>query len=186
MPTSRPLLGFALAAVAACSAVGQAYAQEDSRAKDAFDFFKAFCVDTDGSSDRALAVIGNGNALANKLPDELVSRLQGQAGGIAWAVRSPSNAQLLLGYNPIGICEIRIAEADENAVVARFKGMAGALGAEEKNTYSNPEVRTQDGATITYRTFRFERQGKQALIALSSSDRRVAEQQHLITFGFVK
>jgi hypothetical protein len=183
---ARSLVGSSLLVAAAFSATTGARAQTDARAKDAFDFFKAFCVDTNGAKDRALAVIGNGNAMANKLPDEMVTRLQGQAGGVAWAVRSPSNAQLLLGYVPMGICEIRIVDADESSILSNFTALTSSLQASAKGELSQPKTRTQDDAHITYQTYRFDRAGKHALIALSSSDKKIGAQQHLITFGFVK
>ncbi|WP_156029097.1 hypothetical protein [Sphingobium sp. DC-2] len=186
MTLGRSLLGSCVSVAAALFVATETHAQTDARAKDAFDFFKAFCVDTDGASARALSVIGNGNAMANKLPDAVVAQLQGQPGGVAWAVRSPSNAQLLLGYVPAGICEIRIAEADESSVVASFGDLTSSLQASAKGELSKPETRSQDEAHITYRTYRFDRAGKHALISLSSSDKKVGAQQHLIIFGFVQ
>ena len=186
MSFARTLLGSCVSVAASLFVATGAHAQTDARAKDAFDFFKAFCVDTDGASNRALAVIGNGNAMASKLPDALVTQLQRQPGGIAWAVRSPSNAQLLLGYVPLGICEVRIAEADESSVVASFGDLTSSLQASAKGELSKPETSSQDEAHITYRTYRFDRSGRHALIALSSSDKKIGAQQHLITFGFVQ
>jgi hypothetical protein len=183
---ARHLFGSAISLAAALLAATGAQAQTDARAKDAFDFFKAFCVDTDGASTRAVAVIGDGNAMANKLPDAVVAQLQGQPGGLAWAVRSPANAQLLLGYAPVGICEIRIAEADESSVVTNFTALTSSLQTSAKGELSKPETRTQGDAHITYRTYRFDRAGKRALISLSSADKKVGAQQHLITFGFVQ
>ena len=180
------LVGSSVSIAATLFVATGAHAQSDARATDAFDFFKVFCIDTDGSSARALSVIGTGNAMANRLPDSAVAQLQGQAGGVAWAVRSPSNAQLLLGYVPVGICEIRIAEADEGSVLASFADLTSSLQASAKGELSKPEVRSQDKAHITYQTYRFDRAGKHALISLSSSDKKIGAQQHLITFGFVQ
>ncbi|MEO8723179.1 MAG: hypothetical protein ABI395_06590 [Sphingobium sp.] len=179
-------IAFAFAISAWAVLPNAARAQADARAKDAFDFFKTFCVDTDGARDRAIAVIGDGNAMANKLPDSLVAQLQGQPGGIAWAVRSPSDAQLLLGYTASGICEIRIAEAEEPAVVARFADLIASFGSAVHGQSTPPQLRSEDGAARTFRTYEFDRSGKHALIALTTSDKKVGAQQHLITFGFVK
>jgi hypothetical protein len=186
MRVLSPLTAIVLTLGATTFFAANAHAQADMRANDAFDFFKAFCVDTDGTRDRALAVIGDGNALAQRLPDTLVSQLQGQPGGVAWAVRSPSNAQLLLGYTSLGMCEIRIAEADEKSVITKFDELTSSFESSGKGQYSKPEAQSQGGANVTFRTYRFERSGRHALIALSSADKRVGEQQHLITFGFVQ
>jgi hypothetical protein len=181
------LLSVSLIAVPAMAKSAPAPVADDPRATDAFQLFRSFCFDTSGNRDKALAVLGAGNAMVNRLPNELMQSIQKQAGGVGWAIRSPANAQLLLAYNARGMCEVRIAEADELSVVGQFSSLANLIvpSNNPRGTLSKPEKRVEDGATRTFRTFSFVRDGRKVLVALSTSDKRVGEQQHLITFGFV-
>jgi hypothetical protein len=185
MANRQQISAVALAA-ALIALPAEAMAEADMRANDAFQLFQAFCVDDNGSRDRALAVLGNGNQLANRLPDGLVARLQGNSGGVAWAIRSPNNAQLLLGYTASGVCEVRIAEAEEASVVHGYQGLTSSLDSAGKGEQTAPQTRLENDARLTFRSYKFDRSGKHALVAMTTSDKKVGEQQHLITFGFVQ
>lgn len=161
-----------------------AYAQADMRAGDAMQLFSSFCIQTDGDRSRALAVLGEGNALAKKLPDALVTTLQaGRVGGVAWAIASPNSAQLLLEYTSDGICGVRIADADEKSVQDAFATMIEQNSVGQKVTTSEPVITKEAGAQRTYHTYNFAVGGKKTLFAISTMDHRVGPQQHLLTFG---
>lgn len=158
----------------------------DPRAQDAVAIFMSFCVATLGSRDKALERLGAGNQLAVRLSDEKVKALQsGRAGGVAWAVSSPKGAQLLLEYEARGICGVRVAEAEERSMQSgldlALRKMAQQLGA--KLVESSPGVRTQQGVRRTFAHFVIESGAGKGLIALTTSDRRVGEQQHFMTFS---
>lgn len=161
-----------------------AYAQADVRAGDAMQLFSAFCLQTDGDRSRALVVLGEGNALAKKLPDTLVTALQaGRTGGVAWAIASPNHAQLLLEYTADGICGVRIADADEKSVQSAFAALVEQNSGGQKVDSSTSEVTHESGAQRTYRTYSLTFSGKKSLFAISTMDRRIGSEQHLMTFG---
>lgn len=186
----RCLVSFALALVLPYSiASAEEVASHDLRADDAVQLFDAFCVQTLGSRDKALAVLANGNQMANRLPDELVKKAQGgQDGGVGWAIRSPRDAVLVLDYESRGICGVRIVDADEASVKSAFsafaKSTASAAGAELSS--QSPTVRDEGGARLTYQTYSYQITGRNALLALTTADKRSGAQQHFMTFGFVK
>lgn len=186
MKLRRILAGLTSAAVLVPSAQAQT---PDPRAADALQFFAAFCVSTEGTRDRALAVIGDGNALAKRLPDDVVRQAQGgREGGVGWAVRSPNNAELMLDYEARGICGLRIREADEKSVRDGFEAAAAALaeGAGAELISEPAKVKEVQGARTTYRAYSFALVGRTAHLALTTADRPVGEQQHFMTFGFVQ
>ncbi|GAA0862886.1 hypothetical protein GCM10009115_11330 [Sphingopyxis soli] len=157
----------------------------DARANESVALFKSFCVATAGDKARALSVLGEGNALARRLPEAVTTAMFGKSGGVAWALSSPSQAQLLLAYNPMGICEVRIAEADEAAMIEQFHALTTSLSTRSSSNSGQPEKRRQGNANLTYETFNYEVGGQKALLAITTSDQRVGEQQHVITFSFV-
>ncbi|QHL90311.1 hypothetical protein GVO57_05010 [Sphingomonas changnyeongensis] len=161
-----------------------ASAESDARAVEAMRLFKAFCVVTEGSSAKANLVLGVTNPIAAKLPDAVVTGIYGVPGGLGWAIRSPSDGIFLLGYNPAGICEVRIAEAAEGSVVAAYEALVGELAGNAEPTVG--QSRKQGDATLTFRSAQLKSSGRTSAIALTSSDRRIGEHQHLITFAFVK
>jgi hypothetical protein len=179
-----------LAMIAFAFAAPASQAQtSDPRAGDGVQFFAAFCVSTEGTRDRALSVLGNGNAMARRLPDGVVRQAQGgREGGVGWIVRSPNNAELMLDYEARGICGLRIREADEASVNEAFeglvKGVAKAAGVEL--TTRPPEARVVDGARTTYKAYSVTMGARTAALILTSADRTVGGQQHFMTFGFVK
>ena len=179
-------LGLISFAIAAPSVQAQS---PDLRAEDGVKFFATFCVSSGGTRDRALAVLGDGNALARRLPNDIVRQAQGgQAGGVGWMVRSPNDAELMLDYEARGICGLRIREADETSVRETFEAVmtqvANSAGAELVS--EKPEVRQSDDARITYTAYSFPMGGRIAHLALSTADRPVGAQQHFMTFSFVK
>ena len=152
-------------------------ANADPRAAEATQLFSAFCVQTNGSRDRALAVLGNGNALANRLSSETTDKLLGQEGTVGWAISSPSGAGLMLGYSGQAHCEIRVQEADEASLAVQFENLQHGFSTALEDI-QKPESKNEQG---TVRTFRAFKNGK-AVIALSTNAKRVGDQQHLITF----
>ena len=186
MPISRILVLAATALLASSPLIAQDQPKrDDPRAREALQLFYSFCMNEAGDQTRALAVLGDGNAMAKRLTPETMNAIQGQVGGVGWAIRSPSNAQLLLDYNPTGFCEVRIAEADEASVVMQFHLTKNLIAVDSRGKLTAPEKRSENGATLTFQTFAYDLHGRKALIALTTSDKRVGEQQHLITFGFV-
>ena len=186
MRFSKIVFGLISFAIAVPSAQAQG---PDPRAADGVQFFAAFCVASAGTRDRALTVLGNGNELARRLPDEVVQQAQGGSeGGVGWMVRSPNNAELMLDYTASGICGLRIREADETSVRDAFeavmKGVAKGAGAELASEV--PEVRQVDGARTTYKAYSFPIGARTAHLALTTADRPVGAQQHFMTFGFVQ
>lgn len=171
-------------------AASVAHAQSpDPRAAEAMQLFGAFCISTAGTPDRALAVLGNGNALATRLPDNIVRNAQGgQEGGVGWAVRSPSDAELMLDYNPQGICGLRIRQADEASVRDAFKALVDgvASGTGSELTSEPSEIRTVNGVQTTYTAYSLPLGGRTAHLALTTTEQPIGEQQHFMTFGFVK
>lgn len=161
----------------------------DARARDGLELFAAFCVSTNGTKDHALAVLGNGNALANRLPNELVQKMQGgRAGGLAWAIRSPHQAELLLEYEPRGICGVRIADSDELSVQQAFEAAARTAAARVgTEVRSEPAlVKYVDGVRTTYQAFAYSDGGRTAHLAVTTAERRLGMQQHFMTFGYVE
>lgn len=161
----------------------------DLHAADGVKFFSAFCVASGGTRDRALTVIGNGNELARRLPDDVVRQAQGgREGGVGWTVRSPNSAELLLDYDSRGVCGLRIREADEASVREKFeamvKGVANSAGAELAS--ESPLVRQVDGIRTTYNAYSIPIGGRTAHLALTTAERPVGGQQHFMTFGFVQ
>lgn len=158
----------------------------DARASDSVALFSSFCVATGGVRDRALSVLGNGNALATRLPDDFVRRLQlGRDGGVAWAIRSPNDAQILLEYEARGICAVRIADAEKDAVKEAFGILAHQVAAGAEIMSKPDEVTNVAGVPRTYSAYSFVLNGRTVIFALSSMDRRVDEEQHLLTFGYL-
>jgi len=161
----------------------------DPRAADAVQFFGAFCVSTAGTPTRALAVLADGNALATRLPADVVRQAQGnREGGIGWAVRSPRDAEFMLDYDARGICGLRLREADElsvrHAFEAVIKGAAKGAGAE---LTSEPASEEQvNGTRTTYKAYSFPLGGRTAYLAVTTAERPIGAQQHFMTFGFVK
>nr|WP_144033738.1 hypothetical protein [Sphingomonas laterariae] len=182
----RIVLGLISTIIAVPSAQAQS---PDPRATDSVQFFATFCVGSAGTRDRALTVLGNGNELARRLPDDVVRQAQGGLdGGVGWTVRSPNNAELMLDYTASGICGLRIREADETSVRDAFeavmKGVAKGAGAEL--TSEKPEVRQVDGARTIYKAYSFPMGVRTAHFGLTTADRPVGAQQHFMTFGFVQ
>jgi hypothetical protein len=165
-----------------------AYTQtRDARAADATQLFFAFCISPAGNRDHALAVLGQGNQLARRLPDDIVKGAQGgRDGGVGWAVRSPNNAELMLDFEARGICGLRVREADESAMRDAFetvvKDVATRAGVQPKLEAS--EIRKVSGVVTTYRAYSFDFGGSTTRLALTSAPRQVADQQHFMTFSF--
>ena len=190
MNVFRLLAGLMSGVIVGTPAYGQA---PDPRAGDAVELFRAFCLSTGGTPDRALAILGEGNALAKRLPDDIVRQAQGnREGGIGWAVRSPNDAEIMLDYDNRGICGVRIREADEASVQAAFAAIARDLAMktseDDAGEFSsrNPEVRDVDGVRITYTAHSFPLGNRQAILALTTAEETVGEQQHFMTFAFVE
>jgi hypothetical protein len=156
--------------------------QNDPRAKDAIDLFKSFCVSTQGVHDRAVAAIGSGNALANPLPANAAEALLHQPGAVAWAIRSPADAKLMLGYGGEGHCEIRINEADEASVLAQYEQLAASYPDSSSSDIFEPKVRNELGVKRTFRGFGIRNGTFLAAVGLTTSDKAGGEQQHLITY----
>lgn len=161
----------------------------DPRATDAVAFFASFCVSTGGSRDRALAVLGDGNALVNRLPDDVVQQAQGgREGEVGWMVRSPRDAQFMLEYNTLGLCGVRLKEADEDAVINAFESVMKRIvaGTGAELAASKPEKKVISGIDTTYRTYTFPFGGQNAHLALTTAKKPVGSVQHFMTFGVVK
>jgi hypothetical protein len=178
----RSFIFKALLIATSLSGVGvSAQAPSDRRAVEGVALFKSFCVQRNGARDGAVAVLGAGNALANRLPSATTDKLLGQTDTVGWAIRSPSGAQLMLGYGKSGHCEVRLVEADEGAVVAQFEQLTGSLPNNDV-TALKPETRNEDGARRTFLGFRFGKSPALVTLALTTSDKRVGDQQHFLTF----
>jgi hypothetical protein len=164
----------------------------DPRAADAIQFFTTFCFATDVTPTRALAVLGDGNALATRLPADVVRQAQGnREGGIGWAVRSPHDAEFMLDYDARGICGLRLKEADELSVRDAFeafvKGIKRAVSGAGAELTSEPALEKQvNGTRTTYKGYSFPVGGRTAYLALTTAERPIGAQQHFMTFGFVK
>ncbi len=161
----------------------------DPRVQDAIMFYTTYCVLPKGSRNAALQSLGAGNALATRLPDAAVAKLQGgRPNGVAWAVRSPHNAQLLLEFDARGICAVRIADADEASVQRAFKAITAGIAQEAgAQLLEGPtDTRTQNGARLTSKDYVIQQGGRKMHFGLTTANRRVGDQQHLMTFALVK
>ena len=95
--SAHVLLKLLSAVVLTVAATQVAAQQADPRANDGVQVFSTFCVKTLGNRDRALAALGDGNAMAKRLSDDLVKKAQlGREGGVGWTIRSPRDAILVL------------------------------------------------------------------------------------------
>lgn len=154
-----------------------------SKSHDAVELFDRFCVKTQGKSRAAdLLIVRSG--LGKSLPMKMVEKLQGQKGGKAWAIASPRKAQIMLGYNPIGICEVRLAKGDKKTMLEAFASFAKKIEARGAKLQSSSEVKTGDDNDVTLITHNFSMNGKSFQVALSASDKAGLTQQHLMTFSF--
>lgn len=161
----------------------------DARVQDAIAFYKIYCVLPKGSRNAALQVLGSGNALATRLPDAAVAKLQGgRSNGVAWAVRSPRNAQLLLEFDARGICAVRIANADEASVQRAFKALAAGIAQESGAQLLEKPADTQNknGARLTSKDYVIQLGSQKMHFGLTTANQRVGDQQHLMTFGLLK
>jgi hypothetical protein len=158
----------------------------DQRAVEAFQLFDSFCVQALGSKDRALSVLANGNAFANRLPDAMVTSLQdGKQGGVGWAIRSPSGAVLMLDYTATNVCGIRIAEASEPAVSSQFEKLSANAAQRfgSQIVRKAPTVTKEKKAKRTFYYASFVLGTSKYVMALSTHDKKIGETQHFITFG---
>jgi hypothetical protein len=153
----------------------------DQRATEAVQLFSSFCAQANGSRDRAIAVLGEGNALATKLPSDMTDQLLGKTGTVGWAIRSPSGAGLLLGYSGNGHCEIRVQEAEELVIVAEFEKLQQSLATDAADIQA-AESKNERDTVRTFRAFKRHSASGKDIIALSTDTKRVGDQQHLITF----
>lgn len=149
--------------------------------------FSSFCLQTFGARDRALAAIGNGNAISERIPDDVLRRSQdGRAGGVGWAIRTPHGAKVRLEYDPLGICAVQVAEADEQGLAGLFAAALDGAGAPRGGELVRRPDRssTQSDAHLTTRgwTVRFPSTGAYDL-AITTADRPVGQLQHLMTLS---
>jgi hypothetical protein len=161
----------------------------DPRAKEAVQLFGAFCVATGGTPDRALAVLGEGNLMATRLPDNVVRSAQGgQEGGLGWAVRSPNDGALMLDYTAAGVCGVRISEAEETSVREAFNEFVAAVaaGSNAAVTSAPPEDRMVGNVRTTYAARSLLINGQTAHLALTTAERPVGENQHFMTFRLME
>lgn len=176
------MLGALFTAGAALGAqVTPAPLASDIRAEQAFQFFSSFCVTSNGNRDRAVATLGDGNALANRLPTQTTDALLGGTGTIGWAVRSPSNALLMLAYSGESHCEVRVQAADETTLITQFDALATAFSASPSDA-AKPQAKSENGVVRTFRAFRFKVGLSMATVAMTTSAKPVGEMQHFITF----
>jgi hypothetical protein len=165
-------------------ALSAAPVNADARASDAIQLYASFCVKSDGTRDRALAVLGNGNALANRLPVELTDKLLLAEGSVGWAIRSPNDAQILLAYSGSSHCEVRVSEAGEAGMVADFEKMQADFGSAVVEI-EKPKLRKDRDAVNTFRGFKLRTSSTVNMVAMTTSNKKVGEQQHLLTFDVV-
>lgn len=160
----------------------------DPRIIDALTFYMSFCVSTGGLRDPALKVLGSGNEIAARLPDAAVRQAQGQEGGVAWAVRSPRGAAFMLGYTSSGICEIRIADADEKQMVLGFQKTEEFIAKSNGMIVKSepPISRIVDGTRTTYFAFTASDSTGSSHFALTSAEKPAHGLQHLLTFTHIK
>jgi hypothetical protein len=182
----RIVSGSVLFWLSAASAVAQPV---EPRAADAFTIFDTYCVQTRGARDLALGRLGAGNSGVRRLPDDAVQRLQkGVPGGVAWAIRTPHNAEVMLEYTPRGICMARVLEADTSSMRTLMHVLADWLGKKlgAPVETGQPRVTAQGDTKLTYVSYMVPIGGRKAHVALTSADRRVEPQQHLMTFAYVE
>lgn len=183
---SKLLIGLVSFVAVAPSAQAQ---NADPRVREGIEFFATFCVATGGQPDRALSVIGQGNELARRLPDDMVKHLQGgREGGLGWTIRSPNDAELLLTYDADGICGVSIGEADAAAVRATFEAMATgvAKGRGTELTSRKPIEQNSDRIPTTYFEYSIPLGTRNAHLSLTSAQQPVSGKQHHMTFTFVQ
>lgn len=103
-------------------------------------------------------------------------------------MRSPNDAELMLEYEARGICGVRIREADEDSVQEAFGTVIKVVASEAGAEFTSAPVETRQvgGVRTTYRAYSFPRDGRRAHLALTTAERPIGAQQHLMTFGFVK
>lgn len=162
--------------------------EPDLRAIDAAQFFAAFCFVPMGKSDSAKRILGGGNAFARPLPADILRQIQGgREGGEAWTIRSPRNAELLLHYDPNGLCVVRIREADPESVRVEVEKMASSLAKGAKTTAKKTEDASSsiEGVNSRYQAYQMPVATMQIQISLTTTDKPVSGQQHVVTFGIL-
>lgn len=162
---------------------------DDPRITETMQLFSAFCLGTGGSRDRAIAVLGNGNAIATRLPDDVVRSAQaGQSGGVGWAIRSPHGASLSLDYNSQGLCSVRIQQAEQKAIISAFRafitGMSRAAHSEPKLEGENKNI--IGGIKTEYLAYSLPAGENRMHVALTAAEKPLNGQQHLLTFAIIK
>jgi hypothetical protein len=158
----------------------------DPRAQDAIDLYNSFCLKTFGLKEQAIARLGEGNAISRRLSDSTVQQLEnGKSGGVAWTIRSPRNALLLLEYNPIGICAIRVVQADKQSILDDFQKYITSIESGKRVIQDRQvdSVRTEDGAHVTFREVVIYFGTTNIDFAITATERKIGQQQHLITFS---
>lgn len=161
----------------------------DPRITETLQLFSSFCIRTGGLRDRAIAILGNGNAIATRLPDDVVRSAQrGLSGGVGWAIRTPRDAVLMLDYNNIGICSVRVLEAEPMAMISAFRTLIMGMS---RAAHSEPKVEGEsqnviDGIKTEYFAYSLPAGENRMQVALTSAEKPLNGQQHLLTFGFVK
>ena len=179
----------ALSALLALLSGHELHAQSpDQKAQEAWAVFNSFCLQTLGARDKAVAAIGNGNTISERVPDDVLRRSQdGRTGGVGWAIRTPHGARLRLEYDPLGICAVKVAEADEQTMAGLFaaaiEGAGSPRGGELIRRPDRSSVQSS-GVHLTTRGWTVRLPSRDAYdLAITTADRSVGQLQHLMTLS---
>jgi hypothetical protein len=96
----------------------------DPEAHDAIDLFSRLCVSTQGSRERAIGIIGDGDSAIEKMEPPLLRGMEnGQSGGIGWIIRMPLGEKILLEFPPDGSCIVRAPRVSAAELEAAFRNL---------------------------------------------------------------
>ncbi|HKC03678.1 MAG TPA: hypothetical protein VKC17_10285 [Sphingomicrobium sp.] len=173
----------------ACAEAAQSQGLYDARADEAVSIFEKYCVVNGGTREEAEKLIA-GSAIAKPLPTNVVSDLQsGRKGGIAWLIATPHKGQLILAYDPIGVCEVAVVAADGGAMHRAFGSMIdhAKYQLEVQVKGGEAQISKAHGSEIVAEPYSFPFLGKTATLTLTTADKTMPIGfQHTMTSTFTQ
>lgn len=158
-----------------------------AKADDAVAAFSQLCVGmfTGGKSD-----IDPARFTVTQLSPETVKEVKPDlVGQEVWDVSGKaSDVHLLVHYEPVGMCVVEVADADESAIRADYSALVGQVG---KTLQSSP-VREQDrineveGEPATTSMWRFKTAKHDIMLAITTYPDPKFMIQHLMTVSYVR
>ncbi|MCZ4342600.1 hypothetical protein O4H52_13345 [Sphingomonadaceae bacterium G21617-S1] len=181
-------IGLGILSVLAAVGTAHADAPDDPRAAQAVDIFANLCVTTVAGVDTT--PIRNGDYFMTELePDLARELLDGRTNHTLRSITGlSSGAMMLMHYEPSGMCVTQVGEADEAAMLARFRAVVDrtALALHVDAEAQPIKRRKLEGLDTTYSSWRLKSPKGDIMLAITTYPEPRFRIQHMMTVSYVR